>query len=74
MSTFFFACLSCSDVWLREVEADYRERMFFTKFMHGGIGSVETFGTAALPSVPDFIQLVVPGSDPELHQASGVRS
>lgn len=38
------------------------------------IGSIEARGAAAFSSVTDFVQLLVPGSDPDLLQASGVRA
>lgn len=70
--TYFFACLSCLDVWLDEEEADCRELMLFTTFVDWVLGKVETPGAAAFPSVTDLAQLVARASDPDLCQASAI--
>lgn len=71
--TFFFTCLSCLDAGLEETEAEYREPMSFHTFADFVICKLETLGAAASPFLTDLVQLVVPGSDPDLHLPSAVR-
>lgn len=70
--TFRFACLRCSDVWLEEREADYFEPMSFIPFADCVIGKVEILGTAALPSIPDWVQPEVSDSKPVLYRNAGL--
>lgn len=55
------------------MEADYRKPMYFTAFLDWVTGRVKTLGAAAPQCVTHMIQLVVSGSDPDLHEASAFR-
>lgn len=68
----FSACLSCLRVSLKEAKADYREPMLFTIFVDWVFVKVEKLCAAAPSSVKEFLQLVIPGSDPDLYHGSAV--
>lgn len=70
--TFFFACVSCLDFCLEEAQAVYRKSVFITKFLDYVIGKVETLSAAAPPFFTDSVQLAVPGTDLDRHQAFSV--
>lgn len=64
--------MSSADIRLRELKAEHRKSEFFTTFVNWDTGKIETFGPAASPSVRELVQLVLPGSNPELHHTFAV--
>lgn len=57
---------------MKEKADGYCEPISFTKFVNWVVGKVETFSTAAPPSVRELVQLLLLSSDPDLYQASSV--
>lgn len=68
-----FLCVAeLLDVGQRKEDFGCCAPMFFTKNVDRAIGKVETIGPAAFPPAIYLGQLMVPGTDPDLHPASSL--
>lgn len=72
MQTFLFACTSCLDVWLEEMEADFCKPKSITTSVDWVVGKARAVGAATPLCVVVSDQLVVPGSIPDVYQAFGL--
>lgn len=69
----FLCTCELSKFWQKGAKAAYCKPVSFTTFAYWAIAKIETIGAAACWSVTDSVQLVVPGSNPDLYQDSAVR-